>query len=226
MPKPQPKQDEPKTDWMARCMADANMMKDYPGEDDRNAECGQMHSDMMKGANMDKNITKEQFALAYPELCGAIQQESANAASTEAFARGKAEGLAAGMVAERQRITDVRAQLIPGHEALIEQCIADGKTTGPEAAVRVLAAEKVTREARLKDFNADGTPKIPAASAQDFQAAAGAGETAKNLSEAGDKLDKFAKEIKATKKCSYSDALAEAKTAHPALANIYDGKEG
>ena len=82
----------------------------------------------------------------------------------------------------------------------------------------------MTREARLADFNADGTPKVPAASGQDLPPA-GSKETAKNQAEAGNKLDKFAQEIKRAKKCSYSDALAEAKSAHPALAKIYDWKE-
>ncbi len=226
MAKPSPKKGESKTDWMTRCMSDATMMQDIPGEENRNKECEIMHSDNeMKGAKMEKNITKEQLAIAYPDLFAAIQQEAAASATTEAFARGRTEGLTAGAVAERQRIADVRMQLIPGHEALIEQMASDGKTTGPEAAVRVLAAEKITREARLADFNADGTPKIPAASAQDFSPSAAKGDTAKNMSDAGDKLDSFAKEIRTTKKCSYSDALAEAKSAHPALAKIYDGKE-
>lgn len=49
---------------------------------------------------------------------------------------------AEGAETERQRIAAVRAQTMPGHEALIEQLAADGSTTGPEAAVQVLAAER------------------------------------------------------------------------------------
>ena len=49
---------------------------------------------------------------------------------------------AEGAEAERARIQAVREQSMPGHEALIEALAFDGKTTGPEAAVQVLAAEK------------------------------------------------------------------------------------
>jgi capsid assembly protease len=54
----------------------------------------------------------------------------------------RAEGHAAGAAAERQRIADVRAHSLPGHEALVEQLAFDGKTTGPEAAAVVLKAER------------------------------------------------------------------------------------
>lgn len=54
----------------------------------------------------------------------------------------RAEGHAAGAAAERQRTADVRAQSLPGHEALIERLASDGVTTGAQAAVAVLAAER------------------------------------------------------------------------------------
>lgn len=57
-----------------------------------------------------------------------------------------AELLAEGAQTERARIQGVRAQAIPGHEALIERLAFDGATTGPEAAVQILAAEKALRE--------------------------------------------------------------------------------
>ncbi len=47
-----------------------------------------------------------------------------------------------GATAERQRIQDVNAQSMPGHEALISTLAFDGKTTGPEAAVQVLGAHR------------------------------------------------------------------------------------
>ena len=60
------------------------------------------------------------------------------AENPEAAAVLRSEGAAG----ERDRIAGVRAQLMPGHEALIEQLAGDGRTTGPEAAVQVLAAER------------------------------------------------------------------------------------
>lgn len=50
--------------------------------------------------------------------------------------------LAAGASAERDRIAAVRAQLIPGHEALVEKLAADGSTTGEKAAMLMVAAER------------------------------------------------------------------------------------
>jgi hypothetical protein len=62
-------------------------------------------------------------------------------ANPEAAAVLRAEGA----ISERDRIAAVRAQAMPGHEALIEQLAADGRTTGPEAAVAVVAAEREIR---------------------------------------------------------------------------------
>lgn len=63
------------------------------------------------------------------------------------FAALQTEFFSAGASAERQRIADVRAQLLPGHEALIESMAADGTTTGAQAAAAVLAAERNLRQA-------------------------------------------------------------------------------
>lgn len=54
----------------------------------------------------------------------------------------RAEGHAAGAAAERQRIADVRAQSLPGHEALVERLAFDGVTTGAQAAAAVITAER------------------------------------------------------------------------------------
>lgn len=56
-----------------------------------------------------------------------------------------AEGHTAGATAERARIQAVEAQSLPGHEALIASLKFDGKTTGPEAALAVLTAERGLR---------------------------------------------------------------------------------
>lgn len=73
---------------------------------------------------------------------------------------GRTEGAAA----ERDRIKAVEAQgeNLPGHEKLIQEMKFDGKTTGPEAAVRVLAAEKTKKAARVADIRADAPRPVPA----------------------------------------------------------------
>lgn len=70
---------------------------------------------------------------AHPDLCAALVEE----------------GRTAGATAERQRIFDIEAQALPGHEALIAQFKADGTTTGPMAAVAILAAERALGDKRL-----------------------------------------------------------------------------
>lgn len=67
----------------------------------------------------------------------------------------RAEATTAGATAERERIAAVEAQCIPGHEALIASLKFDGKTTGPEAAVAVLAAEKSQRGTALAALRAE-----------------------------------------------------------------------
>jgi signal peptide peptidase SppA len=52
------------------------------------------------------------------------------------------EGFKAGAEGERARIKAVEEQAMPGHEALVETMKFDGKTTGEQAAVQILAAEK------------------------------------------------------------------------------------
>ncbi len=65
------------------------------------------------------------------------------------------EGRELGATAERDRIKNVEAQSMPGHEALIATLKFDGKTSGPEAAVQVLAAEKAKKGDRLAALKAD-----------------------------------------------------------------------
>ena len=68
---------------------------------------------------------------------------------------------AEGSANERARIADVRAQTMPGHEALIETLAADGKTTGAEAAMAVVAAEKKRLQASSAARLAEGVAPVP-----------------------------------------------------------------
>jgi len=92
----------------------------------------------------DKEITMnlEQLKTDHPELVEQIVSE-AQAGMAAAVSAAQEKGAAD----ERQRINDVRAQLIPGHEALIEGLAFDGKSTGADAAQAIVAAEKKLRDA-------------------------------------------------------------------------------
>jgi hypothetical protein len=69
---------------------------------------------------------------------------------------------AEGAQLERERIQAVEKQLLPGYEALINQLKYDGKTTGVEAAVKVLAAEKQQQASMLKQLQQENSPAVSA----------------------------------------------------------------
>lgn len=73
---------------------------------------------------------------------GVEAQAKADAKKAEELLIVRRAAGAAGAAEECGRIKDVEDQLLPGHEALIHKLKFDGKTTGPEAAMAVLKAEK------------------------------------------------------------------------------------
>lgn len=91
----------------------------------------------------------DELRAAHPDLCAALVEE----------------GRIVGATAERARITDIESQALPGHEALIAQFKADGKTTGPEAAVAILKAEREANATRAESFVADAPKPVPHADA-------------------------------------------------------------
>lgn len=111
-----------------------------------------------------KMKTLEELRAAHPDLCAALVEE------------GRVAGLAAGADAERTRIQAVKAQGLPGHEALIETLMADGKTTGPEAAIQVLTAERVKLTSMAAHLKADAPKPVPHAPAPDAAADQSAGD--------------------------------------------------
>lgn len=81
--------------------------------------------------------TKEIVAQEHPEIAEAFRAE------------GMVIGIEKGAQQERERIQAVEEQALLGHDALIAKLKFDGKTTGPEAAVQVLAAERSKNANRL-----------------------------------------------------------------------------
>ncbi len=85
----------------------------------------------------------------HPDLVGALSEELMAGLTRETLAQTNPaladELIQAGVAQEMERAVDVRAQLIPGHEALIEQMAADGQSTGADAAKAIVAAEKEVR---------------------------------------------------------------------------------
>ena len=94
----------------------------------------------------------------------AMTPEEIKAQFPEAFDAIQSAGHQAGAAAERGRIQAVRASSLPGHEALIETLAFDGSTTGEQAAVKVLAAERAKLTA-MKDAHFSSSLKpMPASS--------------------------------------------------------------
>lgn len=126
-----------------------------------------MSTQQKRGPVTVSNTAELRAALAAGYTADEIQiaDTAAQVADARAQARaegheaGRQEGLAAGRTegaaAETQRIRDVAAQSLPGHEALIQQLMFDGKTTGNEAAAQIITAERAKRGKRLEDLAAD-----------------------------------------------------------------------
>lgn len=91
-----------------------------------------------------------------------VPEADVQAREAAAFARGQQ--------AERERVVGVRAAALPGHEKLVEQLAADGKTTPAEAAMAVLAAERAATTAAATAHRADAPDAVPTAAAPDAAA--------------------------------------------------------
>lgn len=96
------------------------------------------------------------------------------------IAEGKTAGVTAGAEAERQRIKDVEAQLMPGHEALIDKLKYDGTTTAGEASMQVLSAEKEKVKGKASAIEADAK-ELDKISHADTSAVEGTGSTGQDL---------------------------------------------
>lgn len=115
----------------------------------------------------------------------------------------KAEGITEGAANEVTRIKEVQAVSIPGHEKLIQELIDDGKTTGAQAAVKVIAAQKVLLETKAKNFDEDGKEiKVPHNASKDD------GEAKKDFMV-------LVAEYKAEKNCSQGEAVKAVAKANP-----------
>ena len=92
--------------------------------------------------------TEETLTLAalkenHPDIVEAIQKE------------GHAASFKQGATAETARVTAVFDASLPGHEALIQSLMFDGKSTGGEAATAVLTAERTLRTNAHTDMQND-----------------------------------------------------------------------
>lgn len=109
-----------------------------------------------------------------------MEQETITSAQLEAAKTAAYnEGLEKGATAERKRIQAVESALLPGHEKLIAALKSDGKTTGPEAAAQIVAAEKELRTKNLASIQQEAPKPVPP-SAPDAKAEAESNQKAEN----------------------------------------------
>ncbi|MFA6054030.1 MAG: S49 family peptidase [Thermodesulfovibrionales bacterium] len=117
-----------------------------------------------KQTRMEVNVmTKEELKAQRPDIYNAIVEEGRLSGHAAGLSEGIKKGEKEGAAAETARAKAVKEQLIPGHEALIETLMFDGVTTGEQAAVRILAAEKTLRSTKADDLKADAAAagKVP-----------------------------------------------------------------
>lgn len=149
-------------------------------------------------------MTKDELKEKFPAVYQAIADEGHAAGLSAGVLKGKTEGAAA----ELARIKSVKEQAMAGHEALIETLMFDGVTTGADAAVKVLAAEKTLRTSKADDFKADGKdmPKVPSSDA---------GEGAGSGTDKTKSFDDLVTAHMAEQKCSKAVAISAVAKAHP-----------
>ena len=124
----------------------------------------------------EETMTKDEIKAKYPEAYKAIFAEGAAQAAqdmmpVEDCEKKKEDVKKEGATAECGRIQGVFAQSMPGHEALIQALAFDGKTTGPEAAVAVLKAEKDKKGKVLEGLKGNASAAVAAAAAPAFEQA-------------------------------------------------------
>lgn len=117
-----------------------------------------------KNKKEETTMNLKELKEKFPELVDSISKE-ATAGFDEKLKAAKEEGIQA----ENARIQAVKSQLVPGHEQLIESLAYDMKTTGPEAAVKVIQAEKQLRGSTMAAIVADAPQIVPVANGDNQQ---------------------------------------------------------
>jgi signal peptide peptidase SppA len=138
------------------------------------------HEDTPAGANAGP--TPEKGTVMPQADTPPLTRESLERDHAALFAQVRSEFTTLGATQERERIQAVRAQTLPGHEALIDQLAFDGQTSGPEAAAAVLAAERSLRQAAVQAHHRDAPAPAPASAApNDTQAEPSSRDLAKGV---------------------------------------------
>ena len=105
----------------------------------------------------DIMITLESVTTDYPDIAAALRSE--------------------GATAELKRILGIEENSMPGHETIVAEMKADGKTTPEAAAIRILREEKAKGEKRLQSIKDAGKAAGDVPASVSSEANGGAGKT-------------------------------------------------
>ena len=112
----------------------------------------------------EQKMDLEQLKTEHPDLVVALTAEIVAGLQSETLADARpdlVEALTAtGAQRERDRIASVREQSIPGHEALVAQMELDGKSTGADAALAIVKAERLARTRAAESFDQQGNAPV------------------------------------------------------------------
>ena len=141
-----------------------------------------------------------------------------------------------GQETERTRISEIREAAFDGQDVLVAQLVKDGVAVD-DARKQLMANQKETMAGSLNALKAGDIGDLGANASEEDRIAvkakadkakadleAGDQETATDKTDAGNKLDAFAKEIMADKDYSYGKALNAAMVKYPKIAEVYNGK--
>lgn len=170
---------------------------------------------------MDKNT-----AAPAAETAG-IDKAAHDAAVTQAKDDGRTEGMSTGAQAERERITGIqeKARFAPGHDALVAEMIADGKTTPDQAAGRLLEASAAIRGQKAQGLaDADKDVAAIAAAPRGDDPAADAAQPQVEQSEDGWKAEFGASKALQAEFATASDYVAFKRAEATGKVRILGGK--
>lgn len=193
---------------IAQLNADFQQQQQNPGSRPANSKPGANH--------MFKTFATEADFNAAMSAEFERGKASVSTLSDSDLARIKGEAATVAATAERERIQAVEGQALAGHGDLIQTLKFDGKTTGAEAAVAVLAAEKKIRGNKAVDLAADAGAGVSASAADASKEAAAVAAAASATQVEADPNEMAAKlsahvveQGKAGRKISLAQASAE-----------------
>lgn len=122
-----------------------------------------------RGSQLPKVASAQKPVPLQPQGAMPMNRDQLAAEHPALLASVLAEGRAAGAADERNRILQIEAAALPGHDALVARLKADGSVSAGDAALQILAAERQAQANAAAAHQADAPAPValvPAASVQ------------------------------------------------------------